>query len=56
MIKGVTQAIENETKEERGGFLDILLGILSTSLLGNMLAGKGVIKAGDGVQGARHGF
>ena len=58
MIKGVTQAIENETKEERGGFLDILLGILSASLLGNMLAGKGkgVIRAGDGVQGARHGF
>ena len=56
MIKGVTQAIENETKEERGGFLDILLGILSAGLLGSMLTGKGMIRAGDGVQRARHGF
>ena len=38
LIKGVTQTIENETKEQRGGFLGMLLGTLGTRLLGNMLA------------------
>ena len=37
--KGVTQTIENETKNQRGGFLAMLLGTLGASLLGNMLAG-----------------
>ena len=37
LIKGVTQTIENETKEQRGGFLGMLLGTLGTRLLGNML-------------------
>ena len=43
LIKSVTQTIENETKEQRGGFLGMLLGILGVSLLGNKLAGKGFI-------------
>ena len=48
LVKGVTKTTENKTKEQLGGFLDMLLGILGTSLLGNMLAGKGakVIRQG----------
>ena len=35
----------SETKELKGGFLSILLGTLGVSLLGNMLAGKGINRA-----------
>ena len=54
-IKGATQTIESETIEQRGGFLSMLLGTLSLGLLGNMVAGKVVIRiggpwrAGDGL-------
>ena len=48
LIKGVTKTIENETKEQRGRFLGLCLGALVTSLLENMLTGKGFIWAGDG--------
>ena len=41
--KGVTKAIENKTKEQKGGFL----GTLGASLLGNLLTGKGIIRAGS---------
>ena len=46
LLKEITKAIENETKKERGIFLEILLGTLGASLLGNMLAGKGILRAG----------
>ena len=46
LLKGVTKTIKNETKEEKGGFLRMLLGILGASLLRNMLAGKGIVRAG----------
>ena len=36
--------IKNETKEEKGGFLSMLLGTLGASLLGNMLTGKGIVR------------
>ena len=49
LLKGVTKTIENETKEQRGGFLSILLGTLGASLLGNLLTGKGIMRAGDGI-------
>ena len=50
LLKGVTKTIENETKEQRGGFLGMLLGTLGASLLGNLLAGgKGILRAGDGI-------
>ena len=39
-LKGVTKTIENETKEQKGGFLSMLLGTLGASLLGNLLTGK----------------
>ena len=43
LIKGVSEAIKNEAKEHIGGFLGMLLDTLDTSLLGNMLAGRGAI-------------
>ena len=48
LLKGVTKTIENETKEQKGGFLSMLLGTLGASLLGNLLAGKGIARAGSG--------
>ena len=48
LLKGVTKTIKNETKEQKGGFLSNLLGILRASLLGNMLAGKEIVRAGSG--------
>ena len=40
LLKGITKTIENETNEQKGGFLGMLLGTLEASLLGNMLTGK----------------
>ena len=47
-MKGVTKIIKIETREQKGGFLGMLLAILGVSLLGNMLAGKGIVRAGYG--------
>ena len=47
-MKGVTETIKNEKKEQKGGFLSMLLGTLGESLLGNLLTGKGVVRAGSG--------
>ena len=50
LLKGVSKTIKNETKEQRGGFLSMLLGKLGASLLGNLLTGgKGIMRAGDGI-------
>ena len=48
LLIGVTKTIENETKEQRGGFLSMLLGTLGASLLGNLLSGKGMMRVGEG--------
>ena len=48
LLKGVTKTIKNETKEQKGGFLSMLLGTLGASLLGNLLAGKGILRVGFG--------
>ena len=56
LVKDVTQTIENETKEQKSGFLKMLLATLGASSLGNMLAGKGVIKVDDGVRRAGRDF
>ena len=48
LLKGVTKTIKNETKEQKGGFLSMLLGTLGASLLGNLLTGKGIVRAGTG--------
>ena len=55
LLKGVTKTIENETKEQREGFLSMLLGTLGASLLGNLLTGKGMIRAGKGIVKAGEG-
>ena len=52
LLKGVSETIQHEAKEQRGGFLSMLLGTLGSSLLGDILSkglsGKGVIRAGEG--------
>ena len=55
LLKGVSKTIENETKEQRGGFLSMLLGTLGASLLGNLLLGKGIMRAGEGIVRAAEG-
>ena len=48
LLKGAAKTIKNETKEQKEGFLSMLLGTLGASLLGNLLAGKGIVRAGSG--------
>ena len=48
LLKEVTKAIKNETKKQKGLFLSMLLGTLVASLLENLLAGKGIVRAGSG--------
>ena len=52
LLKGVSETIQNEAKEQRGGFLSMLLGTLGASLLGDVLSKglsvRGVIRAGEG--------
>ena len=43
LLKGVTETVQNEVKEQNRGFLSMLLGTLGASLLGNLLTGKGAI-------------
>ena len=49
LLKGTPKTITNETKEQKGGFLSMLLGTLGASLLGNLLTGKGLYRAGKGM-------
>ena len=44
LLKVVTETIQNEVTKQKGGFLSMLLGTLGASLLGNILAGKGIRK------------
>ena len=56
LLKGVSKAIENENKEQKGGFLSMLLGIVGASLLGNLLSvGKGIMRVGKGIVRAGEG-
>ena len=64
MLKGVTETVQNGVKEQKGGFLSMLLGPLDASLLGNLLTrqgiyrvgkGKGINRAGEGVLRAGYG-
>ena len=48
LLKGVTKTIKNETKEQKGGFLSMLLCTLGASFLRNLLSGKGIVRAGYG--------
>ena len=67
LLKGVSETIQNKAKEQRGGFISMLLGTLGASLLGDLLTknlsgkgvirgGKGVIRGGEGVIRAGYGF
>ena len=56
LIKGVREKIKNEAKKQKGGFLRMLLGTLCASLLGNLLTGKGTIRAGEEMIKTSHGF
>ena len=47
LLKGVSNTIQNKAKEQNGGFLSMLLGTLGASLLGNILAGKGMDGEGE---------
>ena len=48
LLKWVTKTTKDETKEQKGGFLSMLLGTLGASLLRNLLTGKGIVRAGSG--------
>ena len=56
LLKGVTESVKNEVKEQKAGFLSMLLGTLGASLLGNLLTGKVVNKKGKGTHRAGEGI
>ena len=55
LLKGVSETIQNEVKEQKGRFLSMLLGTLGARLLGNMLAGKGMNRAVEEIISAGYG-
>ena len=56
LIKGLIETIKNEAKKQEGVFLGMLLSTRGASLLGNILAGKSTIKAGEGTVRASQDF
>ena len=48
LLKRVTKTIKNETEGQKGGFLGTLVGTLGSILLGHILSGKGIVRAGSG--------
>ena len=55
LLKGVSETIQSEAKEQKGGFLSMLLGTLDASLLGNILSDKGINRSDEGVIRAGYG-
>ena len=55
ILKILISRIQNEAKEQKGRFLNMLLGLLGLSLLGNLLAGKGINRAEKGFIKAGYG-
>ena len=55
VIKAVSETIKNEAKEQKGGFLGILLSTLDVSFLTNLLTGKSTIRGGEGTIRAGEG-
>ena len=45
----LVKQLKMKQKNKKRGFLSMLLGTLGASLLGNLLTGKGVMRAGEGV-------
>ena len=56
LIKNVGQTIKNGTKEQKGGLLEMLLGIFGASLPRNLLTDKNTIRAGEGTVRAGQDF
>ena len=56
LIKGASETIENEAKEQKGGFIGILLGTLGAGILGNLLASTEVIRVGEETIRVGHDF
>ena len=48
-LKGISETIKNEAKEQKGGFISVLLGTLAASMLGSALTGRLVIRAGEDI-------
>ena len=48
LLEVVTETVQNEVKEQKGGFLSMQLGTLGASLLGNLLTGQGINRAEQG--------
>ena len=59
LLDGITETVKNEVKEQKDGFLSMLLGTLGASFLGDLLtknlSGRGVIRAGEGTIRAGYG-
>ena len=49
LLKGIIESVQNEVKEQKGGFHSMLLGTLGASLFWNLLTGKGIKRAGEGI-------
>ena len=56
LVKGISETIKNETKEQKGKFISMLLGTLAVSILGNALEGRGVIRICEGTIRAGENF
>ena len=56
LLKGTSKTIKNETNEQRGGFLSMLLGTLGASLLGNLLTRRELYKTGQGMRRTGQGL
>ena len=56
LLKGVTETVQNEVKEQKGGFLSALLGTLGANLLGDLLISKRIYRAGKGKGIVRAGY
>ena len=55
LLKGVSETVQNEAKEQIGGFFSMLLGTLGASLLRNILVGKGINRASERIVRASYG-
>ena len=56
LLKGVSETVQNEVKEQKDGFLSMLLGTLVASLLGNVLIGPGINRTGKSQGIVRAGY
>ena len=56
LIQEINKITKTKTKEQKDGFLSVLLGTLAASILGKALAGRGIVKAGQGIIRAGENF